>query len=412
MPALKSLVREQVLLKTGGMPALSDEQVVSVISEEVNLFARKSYIGINERSELTRDVFNSIRRFDILQDLLDNPDITEIMVNGPNDIFIEKDGALFRHGKCFDTQERVDDLAQQLASACSRSVNEAHPVMDGVLPSGARINIVVKPVARNGPVITIRKFSKDIMTMEKLEQLGSLSHEAVLFLKRTVAAGYNVFVSGGTGSGKTTFLNALSGCIPKSERVITIEDSAELQLKGQENLVSLEVRSANAEGKNSVTMRDLIKTSLRMRPNRIVVGEVRDEACVDMLQALNTGHSGMSTGHANSVKDLLSRLETLVLLGTDIPLPAVRRQIASAIEIVVHLGRLRDKSRRVLEITEITGYENGEITLNPVFLFEESSNSTAETVEGGLKRTGSRLLRISKMKAAGFFEECAEEAQR
>lgn len=404
MPTCKETIRERVLLRTSGLGMLSDGEISSVIEDEIVRLSKEDYIGISDRQKLQKEVFNSLRRFDILQDLLDDPDITEIMVNGEKEVYIETKGHLLKYGKCPESRKRVEDLAQQLAAACNRTVNEAHPIMDGVLPeTGYRVNIVIKPVAVNGPAITIRKFPKESMTMERLYELGSISREAIGFLEKAVEAGYNIFVSGGTGSGKTTFLNALSGCVPNDERVITIEDSAELQLNNQENLVSLEVRNANAEGQNAVTMRDLIKTSLRMRPNRIIIGEVRDEACVDMLQAMNTGHSGMSTGHANSVNDSLSRLESLVLFGADIPLAAVRRQIASAIEIVVHLSRMRDKSRKVEEIAEITGYKDGEITVNPLFVFRETGVSTDGKVLGSLVPTGNHLVRTQKMKAAGIF---------
>lgn len=340
------------------------------------------------------EVFNSIRRLDILQELIDNPDITEIMVNGTKDIFIEKRGHITRWEKNFESEDRLFDLACQIAARANRIVNETVPIVDTRLKNGSRVNIVLPPVALNGPVITIRKFFDNPLTIEKLVEIGSITDEAALFLSFAVQAGYNIFVSGGTGSGKTTFLNSLSNFIPGDERVITIEDSAELRLSNVENLVSLETRNANMEGENAITIRDLIKSSLRMRPDRIIVGEVRGDEAVDMLQAMNTGHDGsMSTGHANSPSDMLSRLETMVLMGMDIPLTAVRGQISSAIDILVHLGRMKDKTRKVLSISELEGAGKNGYKLNVLY---EHDNITGRLEEkNSLKNT-------YKMEAAGL----------
>lgn len=317
---------------------------------------------------------------DILQEILDDNEVTEIMINSASQIFIEKDGRMSLWEKEFESQQKLYDIVQQMVSKSNRIINESSPIVDARLPDGSRVNVVLPPIALEGPVVTIRKFPEEPITIEKLIELGSIHEEAALFLEKLVVSGYNFFISGGTGSGKTTFLNVLSNFIPKDERVITIEDSAELQIKNIPNLVRLEARNSNVEGKNEVTIRDLIKSALRMRPTRIVVGEVRNEAAIDVLQAMNTGHDGsLSTGHANSTKDMLSRLETLVLMGMDIPLMAVRKQIASAIDIVVHLGRLRDKSRKVLEISEVLQCVDGEIEINPLYLFKEDGITVEDT---------------------------------
>jgi pilus assembly protein CpaF len=333
--------------------------------------------------------------------MIDDPSITEIMVNGRKDIFIEKDGMITRADKCFESEEKLEDVVQQIVSQSNRIVNASSPIVDARLPDGSRVNIVLPPVALDGPVITIRRFPENPITIEELVEYKSISLEVAKFLEKLVIARYNIFISGGTGSGKTTFLNVLSNYIPNSERIITIEDSAELQLRGISNLVRMEVRNGNTEGSNQISIRDLIKTSLRMRPDRIIVGEVRDEAAIDMLQALNTGHDGsLSTGHANSPKDMLSRLEALVLMGADIPLMAVRKQIASAIDIIVHLGRLRDKSRKVLEVSEVLDIENQEITLNPLYRFVEKSEEKGKIV-GQLEKVGN-LIYTEKLDRAGI----------
>ena len=358
-------------------------------------------MSLEEKLKLRNMLFASVRGFDIIQDLIDDRDVSEIMVNGADDIFYERDGRIKRFDGCFESILKLEDVVQKIAAGSNRIINEASPIVDARLVDGSRVNMILPPVAINGPIITIRKFPQEVMTVTKLIEIGSLHQEAADFLKKLVVSGYNIFVSGGTGSGKTTFLNALSEFIPKDERIITIEDSAELQINGISNLVRLEVRNANVEGKNGISIRDLIRASLRMRPDRIIVGEVRDAACIDMLQAMNTGHSGMSTGHANSAPDMLSRLETLTLLGADIPLQAVRRQIASAIDIIIQLGRFRDKSRKVVEITEVYGYENGEILLNPLYRFTEKGEKDGRVI-GSLEATGNDLVRTEKLRTAGL----------
>lgn len=364
---------------------------------------RENYINIREKSSFRKEIFNSIRRLDILQELVDDPTITEIMVNGSKQIFIERDGRISLWDKSFESTKKLEDIVQQIVSRCNRIINEASPIVDARLEDGSRINVVLPPIAIEGPIVTIRKFADKPITMDKLISLESISIEVADFLRKLVVAGYNIFISGGTGSGKTTFLNALSNFIPPTERIITIEDSAELQIKNIPNLVRLEVRNANVEGKNAITIRDLIKSSLRMRPNRIIVGEVRDEAAIDMLQALNTGHDGsLSTGHANSPSDMLSRLESLVLLAADIPLLAVRKQIASALDIIIHLGRLRDKTRRVLDIVEVLDCIDGEIEVNPLFTFKEEGEDDQGRIIGGLRKTNNELINMSKLSKAGI----------
>ena len=380
---------------------VDDDEINADIAETVLKYSGEHYLSLKEKLRLKAYIYASIRGLDVLQELLDDTSITEIMVNGTDDIFIEKNGALNKRDICFDTKEKLDDVVQKIAAGSNRIINEASPIVDARLKDGSRVNMILPPIAINGPVITIRKFPQEVMTISKLIEYGSLTEEAAEFLKKLVIAGYNIFLSGGTGSGKTTFLNALSNFIPQDQRVITIEDSAELQIRSIPNLVSLEVRNANVEGKNEISIRDLIKCSLRMRPDRIIVGEVRDAACIDMLQAMNTGHSGMSTGHANSTRDMLSRMETMVLLGADIPLLAVRRQIASAIDIIIQLGRFRDKSRKVIEITEVAGFENDEVILNPCFRFVEEGEKNGR-VTGSLQKVGSGLKNKEKLQSAGL----------
>lgn len=379
-----------------------DERLFGLIDEAICEYARSSHLTLSQRIKARKQVFASIRGFGVIQELLEDPDITEIMVNGPGRIFFEKDGRISRFEGEFEDERQLSDLVQKIAAGANRVINEASPIVDARLPAdGSRVNLVLPPVALNGPIVTIRKFPKEIMTLERLIELGSVDEETAEFLRRAIRAKLNIVISGGTGTGKTTFLNALSGCIPSDERVITIEDSAELQLNGIENLVTLEARNSNVEGRNGVSIRDLIKTALRMRPDRIVVGEVRDGACIDMLQALNTGHSGMSTGHANSTADMLSRMETMCLLGADIPISAVRRQIASAIDLMIHLGRFRDKTRKVVEITEVAGYEHDEIVLNTLYKFEELGEKEGH-LEGKLIPTGNPVIRTDKFRAAGL----------
>lgn len=381
--------------------SFSDEELMGVIERQIQGQARENDLRLEVKKSLRRQIYNAIRKMDVLQDLLEDEDITEIMVNGPSSIFVEKDGRLQKTDRKFESVERLDHIAQQIASGGNRIVNESNPILDVRLEDGSRVNIVVPPIALNGPVITIRKFPKEVMTMEKLLEMEAVSEEAAAFLEKLVKARYNIFISGGTGAGKTTFLNILSNFIPREERIITIEDSAELQIRQVPNLVRLEARNANVEGKNQVTIRDLVKSSLRMRPNRIIVGEIRDAAAIDLLSAMNTGHDGsLSTGHANSPRDMLNRLETLVLMGMDIPLAAVRQQIASGIDILVHLGRLRDGSRRVLQIDEIVGIENERVSLQTLFQFKEKKGQKGR-VEGVLCATGKKLRNQEKCQRAG-----------
>jgi pilus assembly protein CpaF len=380
---------------------VKDEELLDMIDETLKVRSHVTYISMKERQRLRRDLFNAIRRLDVLQELIEDDTITEIMINSARQIFIEREGAISKVNQQFESEKKLEDIIQQIASGANRIINESSPIVDARLSDGSRVNIVLPPIAVDGPVVTIRKFPKETMTMERLIELGSISQEAADFLKKLVIAGYNIFISGGTGTGKTTFLNALSNYIPKDERIITIEDSAELQIRNIPNIVRLEARNSNVEGKNQINLRDLIKASLRMRPDRIIVGEVRDASSIDMLQALNTGHCGMSTGHSNSPADMLSRLETMVLLGAEIPLLAVRKQIASAIDIIIHLGRLRDKSRKVLEIVEILNCEDGEIELNPLYRFLEKGEGERGHIIGTLHKTNQQMIQIQKLLRSG-----------
>lgn len=382
---------------------IKDEEIKELITNIVFKKASEFYLTVSEKQEIINSVFNSMRRLDILQPIIDDKSVTEIMINGPSNIFIEKDGRTIKLDQCFESKEKLEDVIQSIVSKVNRSVNEASPIVDARLKDGSRVNVVLAPIALNGPIMTIRKFSDTPMTMEKLIEYGSLTEEAASFLQNLVKAKYNIFISGGTGSGKTTFLNALSNFIPRDERIITIEDSAELQIKGIDNLISMETRNANTEGKGEITIRDLIKSSLRMRPERIIVGEVRGAEALDMLQAMNTGHDGsLSTGHANSTKDMLSRLETMVLSGAVLPLEAIRQQITSALDIIIHLVRIRDKTRKTMEISEVCGYEEGKIILNPLFEFIEEGETVNGKVRGSLKRTGNSLINTHKLKMAGI----------
>lgn len=381
----------------------SDEQLMRRIADVADHKLGNVSLSPQERSRVVRLVFSSIRGLGILDEILADDSITEVMINGPDHIFVEHAGRLYRLNKKFDNERQLEDIIQKIVGKAGKEVNQANPIVDTRLPDGSRVNVVLPPVSLSGPIVTIRKFSKTPMTVEMLLKYGSLTREAAAFLEKLVRAKYNIFISGGTGSGKTTFLNALSNFIPRDERIITIEDSAELQIKNIENLVSLETRNANTSGRGEISIRDLIRSALRMRPERIVVGEVRGAEALDMLQAMNTGHDGsLSTGHANSTRDMLSRLETMVLQGNDgLPLPAIRQQISSAMDIIIHLSRLRDKSRRTMEITEVLGYENGEIQLNPLFVFKETEGSTLEKVEGHLVRTGNPLRNDYKLRLQG-----------
>lgn len=386
---------------------MSDEELEEKVEEIVQQKLSDVYCSIEQRVSIIQQVYSSIRGFGLLDSIISDDTITEVMINGPENVFIEQNGRLFKMDKQFESQRRLEDVIQRIVGLAGREVNQANPICDTRLPDGSRVNVVLPPIALCGPTLTIRKFSKTPMTIERLIAYGSITQEIADKLEMLVKAKYNIFVCGGTGSGKTTFLNALSNYIPRDERVITIEDSAELQITGVDNLVSLETRNANASGAGQITIRDLIKSSLRMRPERIVVGEVRGGEALDMLQAMNTGHDGsLSTGHANSTQDMLSRLETMVLQGADgLPLEAIRQQIASAVDIIIHLSRLRDKSRKTMEITEVLGYEDGKIILNPLYQFEEDENSTLEKVSGSLKRTGNPMKNTHKLILSGIRTE-------
>ena len=392
-------IRNNLINKFDLTRNLSDEEIYSFIDNEIIETSRQQFISLTDKERLRYILFNSIRGYDVLQELLDDQNITEIMINGPDDIFIERNGLLEKSEIHFSSPEKLQDIIQQIVSEANRRVNEASPIADARLYDGSRVNIVLNPVALNGPGVTIRKFPDTPLSMNDLIQFGTLTHETADFLHLLVLSGYNIFVCGGTCSGKTTFLNVLSDFIPSSERVITIEDSAELQLHIP-NIVKLEARQANTDGKNEITIRDLIRSSLRMRPNRIIVGEIRGAEALDMLTAFNTGHDGsMSTGHGNSPRDMLRRIETMVLMGVDMPVSSIKGQIASAIDIIVFLGRMRDHSRRVLEITEIADFTDNEIILNPLYIFKESGST--QKVTGSLQKTGNSLKDITKIQMSG-----------
>ncbi len=395
-------LREKLAAKIDYATERSDEEIRELIDEMLVRESKTSPMTLAERKQLRRELFDAIRKLDVLQELVDDPHITEIMINGPGSVFVEQDGRLFQSDLRFESQEKLQNVIQQIVADCNRVVNEASPIVDARLENGARVNVVLNPVALNGPIVTIRRFPEKPIMMEDLIAYGSVSGEVCEWLSRLVRAKYNIFISGGTGSGKTTFLNALSYYIPKEERIITIEDSAELQILDVPNLVRMETRNANVEGCREITIRDLIRTSLRMRPDRIIVGEVRGGEAFDMMQCLNTGHDGsMSTGHANSAEDMLSRLENMILMGMEIPLTAIRQQIASGIDIIVHLGRLRDKSRKVLEITEVEGFADDGITLNPLYRFEEKCEDEAGRIIGSLQKRG-ELHYVEKLRSAGL----------
>lgn len=381
---------------------IEDDKVSSIIDKCILNYRGEKRISLSDKLELKHELFNTLRRLDILSDLLSDDEITEIMINGHGNIFIEKGGRLSRLNQSFESEERLVSVIQNIVSGCNRLVNESNPLADARLSDGSRVNVVLPPISLNGPVMTIRKFPKEGMTMGRLISMGALSQEVADLLRALVIAGYNIFISGGTGAGKTTFLNALSGYIPKNERIITIEDSAELMIEGVDNLVRLEARNANVEGENEITIRDLIKCSLRMRPNRIIVGEVRDAAAIDMLSAMNTGHDGsLSTGHANSSGDMISRLETMVLMGVSMPIEAIRGQISSAIDIIVHLGRLRDGSRKVMEICEVMGMSGGEVILSKLYEYIETDVINGQIV-GKLQKIND-IHNLAKLEAAGLI---------
>ena len=398
---MKENLKEAVLSSIDFSRENTEEEIFEIIDEQIVVASKKQPIDMDERLRMRRELFSSLRQLDILQELVENPDITEIMVNGTQNIFVEQNGSIRKWDTAFDSEEKLQDVILQIVASCNRVVNESSPIVDARLGDGSRVNIVLNPIALNGPILTIRKFPDKPISMEKLLELGSLTKEVSDFLSRLVRARYNIMVCGGTGSGKTTFLNVLSNFIPEEERIITIEDSAELQIHRVPNLVSLETRNANVEGCREITIRELIKASLRMRPDRVIVGEVRGSEAIDMLQAMNTGHDGsMSTGHANSAKDMLNRLETMVLMGMPLPLEAIRGQIASGIDIIVHLGRLRDKSRKVLQLMEVMGMEHGEIVLSPLYLFEEKGESNGKII--GTHEKVNELVHREKLEAAGI----------
>ncbi len=399
---IRNSINEKIDLKRN----FSDEEINELITKSVFEKSKQLLLKSCEKKEIIETVFNSFRRLDILQPILDDPKITEIMINGPNNIFIEKNGKSFKFDLEFESSQKLEDIIQVMVTAVNRTVNESTPIVDARLRDGSRINVVLPPIALNGPIVTIRKFPEKPIDVEKLIELGSITSEAAEALKLLVIAKYNIFIAGGTGSGKTTFLNALSNFIPNDERIITIEDSAELQILNIPNLVRLETRNSNLEGRGEITIRDLIKTSLRMRPERIIVGEVRGAEAIDMLQAMNTGHDGsLSTGHANSTEDMLSRIETMVLSSSALPIEAVRKQVVSAIDIIIFLSRLRDKSRRTMEISEVLGVENNQIKLNPLFVFEESikeNSNPSDPVIGCLKRSSNPLINKYKLLNSGI----------
>lgn len=400
MEELRRLVLERIDIHEEGI----QDRLMDIIEDVITEQSKKEYIPLRERNYLVKEIHHSICELDVLQELLDNEEITEIMINGPNHIFIEEKGRLYESGKTFTDMSRLENVIQQIVGRVNRRVNETSPIADARLADGSRVNIVLPPAALNGPVLTIRKFPKESMTIEQLIALGSVSEAVAKDIRSWVQAGYNIFVSGGTGSGKTTFLNAMSQFIPSCERVITIEDSAELQLSKLPNLVRLETRDANVEGEHAITIHQLLRSSLRMRPDRIIVGEVRGAEALDMLQAMNTGHDGsLSTGHANSPEDMVSRLETMILTGIEMPLAAIRSQIASGLDIIIHLGRLRDKSRKVLQIKEVMGMDHGEVRLQTLYEFEERRGSK-DVVEGDWVRKA-ELTNRNKLFLAGLAEQ-------
>lgn len=415
MASLRRRLQQKLMEEIESRKSVSDEELWELIDRAVLEAGQAEYIPLKEKKDLRVRLFDSFRRLGILQELIDDRQVTEIMVNGHEKVFIERGGRTMLWEKSFDSREQLEDMIQQIVGRVNRMVNVSNPVVDARLEDGSRVHVVLPPIALDGPAVTIRKFPEPI-TMEKLIGYGSITEEAAGFLRILVQSGYNIFISGGTNSGKSTFLNALSAFIPQEERVITIEDSAELKIQQVDNLVRMEARNANSEGEGQVTIRDLIRAALRMNPSRIIVGEVRSGEAFDLLTAFNTGHSGMGTGHANSPQDMLSRLESMVLMAADLPLPAIRTQICAAIDILVHLGRLRDRSRRVLAIAEIAGMDRGEIRLNPLFAFREKGEDklheqeksageartrVLEAVEGRLEAVGS-LIRREKLWAAGF----------
>lgn len=402
MSDFENSIRRQIYNRVDALGGIDEDELCGLL-DSVMLEDEYAAFPVKKKLELRRDIFNTIKRLDILQNLIDDDSVTEIMVNGYRDIFFERDGKIEKYDKEFESREMLLDVVQRIAARSNKIVNEALAIVDTRLDDGSRVNIVMNPIAIEGPAVTIRKFYDNPLTMERLIALGAVTQEAAQFLKGLVTARYNIFISGGTGSGKTTFLNALSNYIPKNERIITIEDSAELKLMGVDNLVRLEARNANMEGKNEVTIRDMIRASLRMRPDRIIVGEVRGGEALDMLQAMGTGHDGsLSTGHANGAEEMMLRLETMVLMAVDMPIDAVRNQIAAGIDIVVHLGRMRDGSRKVIKIAEIKGRDaKGNIRLNTLYEYVTEEVDEDGMVIGELKRTKNEFIHKDKLLAAG-----------
>lgn len=394
---LKKQILEQVDLSR----EVSDEEMQDLIDEVILVYGKEQYLSLDEKCRMKKELFHALRKMDVLQELLEEPEVTEIMVNGMDGIFLERGGQILRWEKNFYSRERILDVIQQMISACNRVVNESSPIVDARLENGDRVHVVLPPVAVNGPIITIRRFPERPITMDRLLELESLSREEADFLRDAVRSGYSILVAGGTGSGKTTFLNALSEYIPEGERVVVIEDTAELQIQNVENLVRLETRTSGMEECKEISIRDLIKASLRMRPSRIIVGEVRGAETFELLTCLNTGHDGsFCTCHANSTHDTISRLETMVLMGMELPLQAIRRQIASGIDLIVYLGRLRDKSRRLLEITEVTGMEGEQVALHPLFLFRETGEVSGRVC--GIQEKAGDMKKIEKFQRAGI----------
>ena len=396
-----ALLQESIIGRMDLSRQMSEEEGRELIDEEISKEGKARHLTLDTKATLRKEIYHTIRELGILQDLIDDPEITEIMVNGTTPIFVEKEGKISQLSVSFESEEKLNHVIQQIVSRCNRVINEASPIVDARLKDGSRVSAVLAPIALNGPILTIRRFPREAITMEQLVSMNSITQEAAEFLKKMVQAGYNILVSGGTGSGKTTFLNVLSGFIPETERVITIEDSAELQLQNLSNLVRLETRNANVDGCREITIRDLIKASLRMRPSRLIVGEVRGKEAVDMLQSVNVGHYGMTTVHANSVRDVVSRLETMVLMGMDLPLNAIRKQIVSGFDLMIHLGRLRDGSRRVLEIAEPLSVAGEEVQIQTLFRFFETGVDKRGRVSGELKKMG-ELKYEEKLKAAGI----------
>lgn len=398
----KVYLQDRLFSRLGGQGNITDDEIYELIEEEILLRSRQVYLSVEDKLRLKKELFNVFRRLDILSDYLEDEEVSEIMINGYGHIFLEKKGKIYEAKESFSSEERLRNVIQQIVSSCNRIVNETNPIVDARLSDGSRVNVCLPPVALDGATMTIRKFPKEFFTMEKLIEMGSITEECAEFLRKLVVAGYNIFISGGTGSGKTTFLNVLSNYIPPDDRVITIEDAAELQIRGITNLVRLETRNANVEGENAVTMSDLIKAALRMRPTRIIVGEVRDAAAMDMMNSMLTGHDGsLSTGHGNSAKEMMLRLETMILMGYDMPVAAIRQQLCAALDVVIHLGRLRDNSRRVLEVCEVMRVEKEEIVLSPIYEFkemgEEKGNVLGELVKVGELNNVDKLLRNGLM---------------